>query len=567
MTKRFCPRYLRRLLYVYLVSTALYAGFGALQLLRRTNSLVFSNAYTHAGTTIVTAFFDISSKHTHAEYQDWMQNFFSLRDSMVVFTDAGSLDWIQTQRSGKERSTMIVETTLDNIDVSKMYSESFWDHQFSKDPEAHLHKSPKLFQVWLNKPFFVSEAIRRNPFKSEIFAWSDIGCFRDHAYNHQYWIRHPQLVHSQYLLAAAWQAPNETGVDLIIKSEHQETSEWFMAGTQLIGYGDTWRTFIDIYEDTLLEYEQKGLFIGDDQPILQTACRRGNICEYVLPHQVQGDTFFGLQEILYEGKVSPPWHRVQLENDDTHVCENKDFRAQHELAVFTMLTDDLNYVDGAIKLARSTQRYANIPVDLVYMLLKTKPIPKEQQQRLQRVGWKRCDVSRIVPLDEAGTFERFRDQFTKLHLWGMTVYKTILYMDSDTIVVQSITDLLKIQLDGKRIGAARDFGAGEWRPTFNMGVFLIHPNIYEYKKLLQLQKDPNIHFETAMCEQGFLNVIYEGKWFDIGFQNNANLAVFSQNHKFWEEHANEINIIHFTMAKPWDCDAAYAEPCTLWRAF
>ena len=173
-------------------------------------------------------------------------------------------------------------------------------------------------------------------------------------------------------------------------------------------------------------------------------------------------------------------------------------------------------------------------------------------------------MTRIAPLDEEGTFGRFRDQFTKLHIWGMIAYNVVLYADSDTLVLNSIDHLLRLKLSAKRIAVARDFGDGLWRPTFNMGVFVIQPNSSEYARLLSLQRDSNIIFETTMCEQGFLNVIYHNDWEDIGFQNNANLAVYSQNRKFWDEHASEINIIHHTMNKPWECTDAYRIPCDWW---
>ena len=40
-------------------------------------------------------------------------------------------------------------------------------------------------------------------------------------------------------------------------------------------------------------------------------------------------------------------------------------------------------------------------------------------------------------------------------------------------------------------------------------------------------------FETSQAEQGFLNVVYEQSWFDIGFGNNANLAVYTGNRDFY----------------------------------
>merc|ERR1712070_637015 len=105
-------------------------------------------------------------------------------------------------------------------------------------------------------------------------------------------------------------------------------------------------------------------------------------------------------------------------------------------------------------------------------------------------------------------------------------------------------------LGRKKIGVARDYGSGKWRPTFNMGVFFIHPDYAEYQRLLHLQKDPLATFEVAMAEQGFLNAVYKSQWHDIGFEYNANLAIFSQDRSYWDSHEARIRILHYTMSKP-----------------
>ena len=532
------------------------------------------SAFERQISTIVTAYFQIESKHTREEYRKWIGNFLSLQDAMVIFTDSESAAWIRQNREGKGRKTLVVETNLSELYVSKLYPTSFWEHQLSLDMEKETHKGFELFQVWLNKPFFVTEAIQLNPFQSEIFAWSDIGCYREKTYNGKKWLLFPQLVGEGRLLAMAFQKIVETNRDIFTKTNHVRNGggEWFMSGSQLVGRTTTWTRFAPIFKTTMREYERENIFVGDDQPVLQTACYRGNICEFVHPEQVSGITYFGLQQILHFGNFTPSWYTMKVYNPlvqikHQHKCENDDFKPSEQLAIFTLLTDDDNYVDGVLKMGHAAQSHLSVPVDHVYMELATKPLPLKQRDRLRRSGWKRCIIQRIVPLDEPGTFERFRDQFSKLRAWGMTVYSTILYMDADTFPLRSIDHLLQLSLAPKKIGAAYDFGAGEWRTTFNMGVFVIHPNITEYGRLLELQRNSDIVFETAMCEQGFLNEVYKNDWEDIGFANNANLAVYSQQRKYWDNHESHLNIVHYTMNKPWECGVDYERPCSWWHKF
>ena len=100
-----------------------------------------------------------------------------------------------------------------------------------------------------------------------------------------------------------------------------------------------------------------------------------------------------------------------------------------------------------------------------------------------------------------------------------------------------------------------------------MGVFIVKPNKTEFERLIALKKNPEFKFETTMSEQGFLNVAYQNQWHEIGFENNANLAVYSQKHEYWLEKSSDINIIHYTMEKPWSCGNTYKDVCDLWRNF
>jgi hypothetical protein len=102
------------------------------------------------------------------------------------------------------------------------------------------------------------------------------------------------------------------------------------------------------------------------------------------------------------------------------------------------------------------------------------------------------------------------------------------------------------------------------------------------KKKNSPKKFPQLHPSTTMSEQGFLNVVYEKQWFDIGFENNANLVVYKRANEYWRDRSNAIRVIHFTMVKPWSCDWVwggdgsrwwwrwkrdYERPCNVWRDF
>lgn len=245
-----------------------------------------------------------------------------------------------------------------------------------------------------------------------------------------------------------------------------------------------------------------------------------------------------------------------------------------------MLTDDAYYVLSALKLGHSLRAHTTESrFDMVVMELTTKPLGRAVWGCLREVGWQRCVVDRIVPLDEAATGSlepRFLDQFTKLHLWGMTMYDTLLYLDSDTLTLRSVNHLLHRNLRNKRIAVAPQTWRGEVE-GFNMGVLVIHPDTQEYERLLDLQQDPSVQFEEKWAEQGFLNVVYKDKWDDLGFTNNALAWTSWQSPAYWMQQLPEINIIHYTGMKPWTCvpefffetwrarPVDYAPLCLVWK--
>ena len=255
-----------------------------------------------------------------------------------------------------------------------------------------------------------------------------------------------------------------------------------------------------------------------------------------------------------------------------NICQNN-LEINNEIAIWTLLTDDINnYGVGAIKLLKSIKKNVKrTKFDAFVLELTNKPIPSKLRENIEHTGWRICRVNRIAPRDESGTFERFRDQFTKLLLWKAIEYTAHYYFDSDTFAIRNLDDFFtrhnKFDLNLHKIGCTLDIYAGVWTNNFNMGVFVLRPNENEYNRLIKLKNDPDFNFDVAQAEQGFLNIVYKNLWYEIGFENNANLAVYSQKRDFWDRKENLIKIIHYTMEKPWACSESYKAPCDIWKSF
>jgi len=258
-------------------------------------------------------------------------------------------------------------------------------------------------------------------------------------------------------------------------------------------------------------------------------------------------------------------HKRKSNRAGEHKCLNDDFQPTETKSIWTMLNDNKDYVRGAIKIGKSIRQKTKTPVDLVVMELKHKQLTTEEWEDLKEAGWQRCTVEPI-PAPQA-TRPDLKEKFAVLHVWAMTVYDTVVFIDSDTYPQNSIDILINMDLKGKPVGVTKDIRGGQWVETFNSGVLLLHPTTEEYNRLLKLLGS-GMEFEYIMSDQGFLNEVYKDNWHEIGFLNNANLAVYTADREFWNSHKQEeINIIHYTMSKPWKCspNGRYGPICLIWH--
>jgi lipopolysaccharide biosynthesis glycosyltransferase len=148
----------------------------------------------------------------------------------------------------------------------------------------------------------------------------------------------------------------------------------------------------------------------------------------------------------------------------------------------------------------------------------------------------------------------------------MSVYDRVVFVDADTYPRSSMDHLFHMDLHGRPIGVTQDIRDQRWVQTFNSGVLLLNPDASEHQRLLDLLNS-GMEFEYVMSDQGFLNEVYKDNWHEIGFVNNANLAAYRFQRQDWDKHGlDNINIIHYTMSKPWACRSGgpYGPICDVW---
>ena len=530
-------------------------------------------------TTVVTAIWDINREEegdgrSFGEYMRWIENTLQLNASIMLFADRTTIEAVRARRDATGFPTCYVAMRFQDhpyfkrfYDDNRRVVESSEYRSQVQHPGRVEVVNPRYNILQWGKIELMRMAVRDyNPFQSQNVIWVDAGLSRflpDEISD----LPFPDTVVARKLAKTGGltiEMSSKYALEPTLKRICGLTdkgllgSENILIGGVLIGSAASISAF-EAALDSFLRAALRANRTANDQ-ILYAAmyCNDPELFKIV-----QVDSHEKSHVKLHHTLFSDVEHPIMVTKG--HGCLNE-FNPAHKSAVWTMLTDDTNYVTGAVVLGQSVRLNLDIPIDLVVMELQSKPLEREDWTRLRAVGWKRCVVPRIAPLDEENTFARFRDQFTKIQLWRMTSYETILYMDADTIVIRSIDSLLHMDMNGKAVGAARDIRAGVWMDTFNFGVFLMHPNIEEYHRLVNLQAVGSVAFETTMCEQGWFNEVYRGRWHDIGFIHNANLASYVQDPYTWDAYWESLTVIHFTMNKPWTaCEEEYLAICRIWQ--
>jgi hypothetical protein len=264
--------------------------------------------------TIVTGYFRVPSKFKPGRYDGWMKNMLSLQDAMVIFTQPDLVDQIKDLRQHAVDRTVIIPLPLDDLPIGSLYPTSFWQDQLERDPEKGIHRSYQLFWIWLSKSWCVTQAIRMNVFDSDLFVWSDIGCFRSGEYNTKTMIQHRENVPPNEIIQMAHHKPNPPQEELYY-DKYKKSSNFYHSGSQFAGYKDTWLKFHERFLETIDRFLEKKMIIVEDQVVLQSTCLSyPSLCAYIPSSEVKDNNYFGLRHVLHFGGDYKYWRHPKSDN-------------------------------------------------------------------------------------------------------------------------------------------------------------------------------------------------------------------------------------------------------------
>jgi glycogenin glucosyltransferase len=161
--------------------------------------------------------------------------------------------------------------------------------------------------------------------------------------------------------------------------------------------------------------------------------------------------------------------------------------------------------------------------------------------------------------------------WTKLRLFELESYDTVLYIDADCLVVKDVSHLLHVDSakTSKRVGllaAAPDIFPPD---KFNAGVMVIRPSKSVFDDMMsrlprETANGDSNQFYTSYdgADTGFLNTYYSNWYSDmpsysrLPFGYNAQRfmhhCTFQKQPKYWNEGIEDLRIIHFSSSpKPW----------------
>lgn len=234
-----------------------------------------------------------------------------------------------------------------------------------------------------------------------------------------------------------------------------------------------------------------------------------------------------------------------------------------KVAFVTLLTDD-KYFDGVSVLLKTLFKNNKCEGIMRVCLVDESRVHKTT---LKRLGALCDDVVCVPPLvhiaatkENSDTIESEKkpswesSEMTKLHIWNLTEYEQVFYIDADCMIVGSIEHMFK-ETEDVDFAAAPDVFPPD---RFNAGVMIIKPSAERFADLCQaLHTLPS--YDGG--DTGFLNE-YFGDWYSGCAASRLPYAYNCQRILYWFTHEKrpgywdsirDKKIIHFSSSpKPWE---------------
>ena len=240
--------------------------------------------------TIVTAFYEMSSKHPVRMYQKTAGQLLATADPMIIFCEPNTtwVDFFIGQR--KHAPTIVVPLSADDLRLKRRFpQETLWKKQYEIDPEGPTHHrgvNTMLYIIWVEKLVLLHSAAMLNPFNTTQFLWVDTGYFRNpapHAYRQSVVrinITEEGVKDESTLLFQM--IPYAFDRDAVISGNQVLTGGNSFIGTYT-GISNLYSAFYDVFWTMLAT----GKFVGSDQKVMYRACHTPMRATFTSPESIE----------------------------------------------------------------------------------------------------------------------------------------------------------------------------------------------------------------------------------------------------------------------------------------
>ena len=276
--------------------------------------------------TLVTAFYQFSSKHNANDYKRYFRQIMQSSDPIVIFLEPGS-EWITYFKEQRQHApTMIIPWSMNNMICANVFSiDEFWKDQHSRlDPERNrFHKGVdmNLFAIWCEKVIFVEAVARLNPFNTSSFAWIDCGIARNpmpHLWRRS--IVNANISNSgvvkehAVLFNQVWNYNfNET---LAYRPISPDSFVIVVGGNMFAGTVQAFSNLYSAFYDVMWSMALEDIFVGNDQCVVYRTCHTYPSACHIHSgrHMYQWNSFIKEDEVLNGiNKISAPLQLVPIE--------------------------------------------------------------------------------------------------------------------------------------------------------------------------------------------------------------------------------------------------------------
>ena len=226
--------------------------------------------YTMDNITLVTAFYNIESKHSFNEYLEWINNILKINRSMVFYTEKSTYKKIKKMRSKElKKKTIWIEYNMKDFYSYKHYLKEFKE-TYNLDIEKSYHSVP-LYLIWAEKCKFLENAIIKNYFNSTCFYWVDAGYFRNSKTINSYlnWPSSKKCFEDPRVIFNALRNSSKSEIEELrnfnINTHIEFQRKDNVGGGMFGGKSKFINKFVNLYYNTIELFVKKKIFIGKDQ--------------------------------------------------------------------------------------------------------------------------------------------------------------------------------------------------------------------------------------------------------------------------------------------------------------